>query len=549
MKILLAIFISITFMLPLSAQTIEAEKTYSLSKDAKKGYLGSFKYDEATREYTLIFIHQKNSKTIYVTYKYDYDFNLINENSETLNDDDATVKYDFVNYNKDTWPNPTVVRIAQGLDLTLRQGKIYRHWERAYVEYFGKMTLLIPAHYEYEFNETQKVKPRLKVDELSDMPKFIQKSASRIQLINYATDEPSMEIAKNYGLKASHWGENKKTYAEASGDLLVFGAQSWMLKNFTTAQYLAIKYDAKTLKEKHQSIIKFDKYYGVVFSKALSDGSIAAVLAPMATGKNKPINVRDYYYLRINKDADVQEKIAFKSPSSKWEINDFAETETGDVIVYGAAFKKKNDKAFNKLQNPKFDNFQIMRISKGKIEYVTSTSFDEFKSKQRMPKGMKKINSYEGKNFVVGNLVSAANGDIFISGQAKNEDKYENIGLFHFDNQGKLKAQYGYKIINKGTKINPHVEFNNTDKKTLSWLIYESDGQTETKNLLYPRIATIDIESATVSEFKQMYNKKNKFYIDNDKPIIFIENRNKAIFFGADKKDENIWFSRVKLGK
>ena len=536
-------------MLQLSAQTIEAEKTHPLSKDAREGYLGSFKYDETDREYTLIFIHQKNKKTIYVTYKYDYDFNQINENSETLNDDDAIAKFDFIDYSEDEWPNPTVVRVAQGLDLTLRQGNIYRHWVRGYIHQFGKTASYIPSHYEYDFDETQKVKPRLKVEELSDMPKFIQKGASRIQLVNYATDEPSIEIAKNYGVKAEHWGKNKKTYAEASGDLLVFGAQSWMLKNFTTARYLAIKYDAKTLKEKDKSIIKFDKYYGVVFSKVLSDGSIAAVLAPMATGKNKPVNVRDYYYLRINKDADVQEKIAFESPSSKWDIYDFAETETGDVIAYGSAFKKKNDKAFNKLQSPKFDNFQIMKISKGKIDYVTSISFDEFKSKLKTPKRMKKIDSYEGNKFIVGHLVSAINGDIFISGQTKNEDKYENISLFHFDSQGKLKAQYGYKLINKATNKTPHAEFNNVDKETLSWLVYESDGKTDTKNLLYPRIATIDIESATISEFIQMYNKKNRFYVNNDKPIIFIENRSKAVFFGADKKDENIWFSRVKLGK
>ena len=37
----------------LNAQKLEAEKTHELSKDAKKGYLGSFTYDATDGSFTL----------------------------------------------------------------------------------------------------------------------------------------------------------------------------------------------------------------------------------------------------------------------------------------------------------------------------------------------------------------------------------------------------------------------------------------------------------------------------------------------------------------
>jgi hypothetical protein len=83
----------------------------------------------------------------------------------------------------------------------------------------------------------------------------------------------------------------------------------------------------------------------------------------------------------------------------------------------------------------------------------------------------------------------------------------------------------------------------------LTWLVYEIAGSTDEKALIYPWVAAIDIGKATVSDFQQYgYNKKEEFYVDNSKPIILIDNNQKAIFFGADKKNKEIWFGRVKLG-
>ena len=37
-------------LVPLGAQVLEAEKSHKLSKDAKKGYLGSFTFDEEAKK-------------------------------------------------------------------------------------------------------------------------------------------------------------------------------------------------------------------------------------------------------------------------------------------------------------------------------------------------------------------------------------------------------------------------------------------------------------------------------------------------------------------
>jgi len=134
MKNLLRILICISFLLPmlLFAQVLETEKTTELSKDARKGYLGLFDYDDTAKEYTMVFVHEKNKKTVYVTYKFDYDFNQISVNEEELSLSQAAQKYDWIEYEEGegSWTNPTVVRIDgtafHAGQVVLRRGKITR---------------------------------------------------------------------------------------------------------------------------------------------------------------------------------------------------------------------------------------------------------------------------------------------------------------------------------------------------------------------------------------------------------------------------------------
>ena len=559
-----------------NAQKLETEKTHQLSKDAKKGYLGSFTYNETSKEYTLVFVREKKKKAVYVTYKFDYDFNQISENEETLTDLEASAKFDFMEFTEEPWLAPSVVRV-DGTDwnanqVKLKKGYIYRRWIPASTTTVGNYSIYRPGYWKFEFKVEEKVKPRIHVDINLDpntppmIVKMVNKSASKIQMITYLTDEPSFNVNTGamimdvYGKNKGQMGRSArrdKAYIESTGNILLIGQQQWYIEKDYNRRYVALQFSAKDFAQTAETIIEFDYIYGVVAHKSLPDKSIALIFAPAGYAKNPDPNpnTREFYYIRINKNTEVVERIKFESPSSRWEINDFVVAESGDVYVYGAASKAKNDKHFDKLASVwKFDNFQLLKISDSKVAYITSTGMDEFESKLQFPSNMKKVDSYEGKKFAVGPLTVTSAGDVFVSGQEANEGKFGNINLFHFDKMGVLKAQYGYRLVETSKEATggptSHIEFENPDGKTLTWIVYEMNGSTESKLLLYPRVATIDLEKATVSDFHPFgYNKNQSFYVDNNRPIVLIDNYSKAVFFGADKKDKMLWFSRVALGQ
>lgn len=73
--------------------------------------MGLIKYNEAAKEYTLIFVRKKKKKAVYVTYKFDYDFNQISENEETLTDIEASKRFDFMEFTDAPWDPISVVRV------------------------------------------------------------------------------------------------------------------------------------------------------------------------------------------------------------------------------------------------------------------------------------------------------------------------------------------------------------------------------------------------------------------------------------------------------
>lgn len=577
MKRVVVALLSITFIAAMSfnvnAQKVEAEKTHLLDKDAKKGYLGSFVYDEETKEYTLVFVREKNKGAIYVTYKYDYDFNKIDEVEEKLSDLEASNKFDFMEFTEEEWRAPSVLRVDgdgfNTLQVTLKKGRITRHWVSAHTETIGYTTYYWPGYWKYNFEVDEKFKPKIAVDLDLDpkMPQSIQnmanKSAQKIKLVAYQSDEPSFQVNtgvmmkdlafKNKGTmsKSAH---RTKDYQEATGSITLLGYQEWYIKKDYNRRFVALNIGVESMAIDKQSIIEFDNIYTVVKTKSLPDKSMVAIFAPSGMFKTPaPENPLKFEYVRVDKEAQILERFKFDSPSSYWRVADITMNDNGEVYVYGEASKAKNDKHFDKLTTTaKFDNFQLMKVKDGKMEYLTSTGMDEFASKLKIPANMKKVDSYVGKKFEVGPLTMAGNGDVFISGQEKDDKGYGNINLFQFDAQGKLKAQFGYKLQETGKEAvassTTHIEFENFDNKTMNWLVFEMNGSTDSKLLLYPRLAKINLETSDVSEFTQYgVDRKDAFYVDNTRPIVLINEGKKAVFFGADKKDKNLWFTRISL--
>jgi hypothetical protein len=568
----------------LNAQTLEAEKSHALSKDAKKGNLESFNYDDAAKQYTLVFTREKNKETVYETMKFDYDFNLLSDNSETMSLTDASKKFDFVDYDEEKWADPVVIRVdAQAWgkgNVALRKGTISREWVKSSSTSNTSGNLIITTtvagYWKYDFNEKEKVTPKIEMS-VSDLispkaPGFVRKmienQAKKIYLVAYMTDEPSLNIQTGRRFFFPHamataFLTPKKAFSMASGDIVVVGKQVVAWDTNYLSRFVALKYSAADFSEKNRNMIEFRYGSDVMYQQELADHTIALFFAPLPKSYVKPgkpnPNSRAFTYIRVDKDANVKERIEFESPSSKWDINNIELSAEGDLYVYGPASQKNNDDYFAEQYNPKYDNFQFMKISGGKIAFNTSTKLKEFEKNLKFAPNMKKIDSYTGKNFEINSFIKSASGDIFINGQEMEgggtaPKKYGNLHLLQFSTDGKLKAQYGYKLqeTSKEAEANASVNsvFENPDNSTVSWLVYEVTGSTDEKALIYPRMATIDLAAASISDFNQFgYNKQEEFYSDNGRPLTIIDNNQKVVFFGADKKNKNIWFGRVKLGK
>jgi hypothetical protein len=562
----------------LDAQTLEVEKNHALSKDAKKGNLESFKYDDASKQYSLVFTRDKNKETVYETMQFDYDFNLLNSNSESLSLNDASKKFDFVEYDEEKWTEPIVVRVdamAWGKgNVVLRKGTITREWVKpsSYSTTSGNWTTTYSyaGYWKYNFNKTEELTPKIEMS-VSHLispkaPGFVKKAienqAKKIYLVTYMTDEPSIDIQtgrRYYNLRketAGYWNP-KKAFSMASGDIVVVGKQVVAWDTNYISRFVALKYSASDFSEKNRNMIDFPYGSDVIYQKQLSDQTIALLFAPLPKSYVKPgkpnPNSRAFTFIRIDKDANIKERIEFESPSSRWDIANIEMTAEGDLYLYGPAAQKNNEDYFVDQYNPKYDNFQLMKISGGKIAYNASTKLDEFESKMKIASNMKKIDSYSGKDFQISSFSMSPSGDIFISGQEFAGGKYGNLHLFQFGPDGILKAQYGYKLQETGKEAEANACSNtllDNPDNTSSWLVYELAGATDEKALIYPRVATIDATTAKISDFGQYgVTKDQGFYVDNSRPAILIDNGQKVVFFGADKKNKNIWFARVKLGK
>jgi len=97
---MLCLLICALFNTPIKCQTLEKENTQELSKDARKGELFNFNYNEGDKEFTLVFKREKKKKSIYEIYQFDYDLNLLK--NETLEESAAQLRY----------PSATVIETA-----------------------------------------------------------------------------------------------------------------------------------------------------------------------------------------------------------------------------------------------------------------------------------------------------------------------------------------------------------------------------------------------------------------------------------------------------
>lgn len=275
-------------------------------------------------------------------------------------------------------------------------------------------------------------------------------------------------------------------------------------------------------------------------------------------------DAKHYTFVSCNPTGVIDTKVSFSSGMSVWGVNAMVNIQ-GSVVIFGPS--KGDEKYFNQVmtagidpESLKWDHFQIMKISGGKVAWTNAISIDEFENKLQTPPSQKKSPAYKGKKFAFANVAYTTSGDIFIMGQnfSLNQDKvrkYEDPLMFQFDNGGRLKAQFGVHRDenNKFAEMSPCpmqlIETN--DGKNAYWLIGEIKGlRTETelgaskyKVLMYPAVAKINIGGATIGDFAQFG--QDTYYLNNRFMFLPIDEKNSIVFFGETKNGRTLWFGKM----
>lgn len=546
------------------AQTLEAEKAHEISKNARKGEIYHFSFNEDTREYLLIYSREKKKETLYDVYKYDYDFNEI-LHEEIEGTVEARKKYEpaFPTYDDtEKWDNPKVLRVENnfGGDIVLRKGYLTREWAKR-VEEKGDW-VYTTRYLKYDFVEEEKIKPKYEgkkaeVDErnLGFVKKLAASAAAKLTLVDFMTDEPTIEVTtgpRNF-VYPSVWARTKN-YTNANGDVVILAqnTQFDMQNKNTLVNYVVLKYSATTLEQLKSSEFTYEYPTFVMFKQHLSDGSMAFIVAPASYVKNNDPNPRNYYYIRVSKDAEIIDNVNFESKGGPWKITSINLTNNDEVYIYGQANAEKKDKEPQKVYQTldEFDNLQVMKISGHKVDYLTSVSLEEANKLLQKPANQKKSRTFEeDNNYLIASPTITSDGSLLIAGAPKEN---EALHYFHFDSKGNFRAQYVVNIEDpKKTTLVGLMQFlfENNDG-TMTLLIPELVDENKGQQFRYPKTAIIDLTAGDISELNSWgYGKKQEFYLDEGYPTTFVNNGNNLVFFSRDKSNKQIWFGRIKLGR
>ena len=529
------------------SQQLELEKTYKISRASKRGELSGLDYDPTAKTYTLTyFTGQKKNTFKYEQYVFDVDFNFIKDGEFEEDAEKMKKKFKWFRYKGEKYVTEgnTMENNFMGT-LVLKKKRITNTYKWLLGGYVSSTEVL------------EKVKPKT---EDGNTYTALTSSEDDINgdLYILASVKPKMSTKGNEDVGAIR--------------LLKFNKDLDLVKtldfNFPFVQSLVFG--------RAIEIPDFDN------PQNTGVGGIMFIFAPSnALGKKKADpNNNNYTYVSVDSDCKITEKFNFESPASYWRVDEVLTFENGDRYFYGPAAAGK-DKYYNEGVKPGFGNqtgevkyraVQLMKASNGKLSYITETTLDEFKAKQQFPPNQRKTPDYNGREFAVRAYTFGTNGDLYVLGQNYDKTKegqikkFEDVLGFHFDTNGKLKAQYGLDTKEDGIAIQTSTQYHLTYKVVtqltttyacpqqliegsdgnMYWILQEISGMRDGKLLTYPRIGRVVPEKATMTDLVT-FGKGDGYYLNPNYPTLETDKGETVVFFGADKAGKELWFARVKL--
>ena len=597
--ILFILFIFMLGAIQTSAQVPILEKSYDVSRKAKNGYLAHIETNAEKGIIDMIYVLSSTTKhkIKYEIYTYDKDLNLINTVQEEEFVDKVKSRWSWFKFKGESFVTNSLTASS---DLA---GKlVFRKKQTT-----GSWVWLTGTYYRH-IKQLEKVKPKTE-----DNMKYFFTSAYEIE-----RDSSVLVIAGK---------PEKKTHNETMNfDIMSCDNEV----NISTVDKIDFPYPQKIVfsaplqdDQAHVSNDDLPRDWVVVFAPS---GLYNKDSDP------KPTN---YTYIRISTKGKVLEKFSFDSPSNGWRVLGAYEKDNS-VFLYGSAITKNPGKDYSNevfknlqmvattsasalekeeennsgsgilggisaissmgskdngktqdevdapLDELKYTNIQIGKITNSKFEFLSSPDIEEFEKKQAKPADQKKFITFDGKKFEINGINITSSGDIFVSGQDFTNSKkgriYKGVYMFQFEANGNLKKNYGVKLdqskkssfFNKSPLTSDMYIAHNTvresiDKKSLYWLIKDVKSIREESNTSFASLSTvrvkttwtplyqyeygnINIDNGELSEFKGFGDsEKKEFYLFQNTGSYQMDHY--LYFFSETLNGNKILLSRMDLSK
>lgn len=499
------------------AQKLELEKTYEVDRKAKRGYLDLVTTNPTDKTTTLSFItnNGNNGKIKYQNYIFDKDYNFIKaeEGAEQLY---KNKRYKGENYSVEG------ITVEPGFlgKMVLRKKLIEYNWSWFNGRYNKKVTLL------------DKIKPK---DEEGNSYMLLKK---------FENDETGSVIVLVIVAFGKGANPNEFILMKIDKDLKM---EIMDKRTFTSPKYLTKSFVVP-------SEVDEDDADDEINEEDISKSDVCFMFAGNPDKKNKEA-VNDYQMWRVSKEGKILSTVDVKVLKSGWNIESVI-AKNGSLYFVGPANEEVSSKAPDET---KWKFYQLAKITKEKVDYVTTTDMDEFEAKLKKPASQSKSPAYKGKRFRFVRANVTSDGSLFLCGQNFKEAVFQDVLMFYFDNTGKLKAQYGVRLeeINDASKARATNQFVQESKSgSVFWTVWELCGYKEEvgdngklKGLYYPSVAKINLGTGEISDFVRFGTVKDKpkYYLQNSYPIITNPADGSQVYLGVDKPGKVFWFGKVVM--
>lgn len=536
-------FAFLTLQLHVNGQKLSAEKTVDISGKANRGYIGNVVRDDKTREIVVTYVTKStNSKVKFEAYTFDYDLNLKSDVVDEIELTKAKAKYSWFKYKGESY---VVEGLTASPNLTgtfvIKKKQITYAWNWFLLKYKKSSKTLDKLKFEGENGKNMYYISHYENDTNGEIIALAGEKGS-------AAKEPYLHFQKHHIFRVN---SSLTVLSDITVDL---GSPHKLL------------YSAAVADEKNPDAEQNDW---------------VAVFAPMGgqgMGKYEAADPTQYTVLRISPEGKLVSQSKFATKAHTWTITG-AVIDGSKIYLYGPGFSKGLEKKFYELayipnEADKFTDFQLVRVNGTSADFVSVTSMDEFASKTRKPDDQKKLSIYNGKRVDIRDLTIGSEGQIYIIAQDFKVDGqgditgliYTDLYLFQFDQKGTLLNSFGIDDNSrKGAIIGGGVAdarfypssstiFEGKDPNYIYWMqfvphstkcVSETSGTvktTECRPLKYPRVIKLDVTKGSFVKIEQYGN--GEYFLNEDCPLLYIENGTKIIFVGETKTEKGLWVGK-----